>query len=230
MLKYIKLFIPYFVKRRLQNIYSRLKYDISIGRGSHVHKAILESDCKISESSKLMSSTMGRASYIGDNSIISCAKIGRYCSIGNFVNICLGNHPSHDFVSMHPCFYSLNGNSTSSYIKKQLFQEHEFIDEDGKYVCVIGNDVWIGNHVSILDGVTIGDGAIIGTGAVVTHDVEPYSIVGGVPAKVISYRFKKKEIEFLIDLKWWNRDEDWLRENAELFSNVKKIMSYNISK
>ena len=61
----------------------------------------------------------------------------------------------------------------------------------------IGNDVWIGNNVTIKYGVKIGDGAIIGSGAVVTKDVEPYSIVGGVPAKIIKYRFRPDEIEFL---------------------------------
>jgi acetyltransferase-like isoleucine patch superfamily enzyme len=226
LLKYIKQFVPYFVKRFLQNIYPRLKYGMSIGSGSHVHKVFLESDCKISQSSMLAASVMGRASYIGDNSTISAAKIGRYCTIGNFVNICLGNHPSHDFVSIHPCFYSLDGNSTPSYVEKQLFQEHRFIDEDKKYVCIVGNDVWIGNNVNILDGITIGDGAIIGTGAVVTCDVEPYSIVGGIPAKIIAYRFDKKEIAFLQDLKWWNLDESWLRENAELFSDIKRMMNF----
>ena len=224
MLSNVKKIIPYTIKRKLQNIYPRFKYGMSIGRGSHVHKTVLESDCKIYQSSSLMDSSMGRASYIGDNTTINSTKIGRYCCIGSHVSICLGNHPSRDFVSIHPCFYSLNGNSTQSYVNKQLFKEHKFVD--GKYVCVIGNDVWIGNNVNILDGVTIGDGAIIGTGAVVNKDVKPYSIVGGVPAKVLSYRFSKEEIIFLLKLKWWNFDENWLRENSLLFTDIKLIMKF----
>lgn len=88
----------------------------------------------------------------------------------------------------------------------------------------IGNDVWIGDSVLILDGVKIGDGAVLAAGAVVTADVPPYAIVGGVPAKVIRYRFNEDEIEHLIKLKWWDKSEQWIKENAHLFSNVKKFI------
>jgi virginiamycin A acetyltransferase len=69
---------------------------------------------------------------------------------------------------------------------------------------VIGNDVWIGNSVTIMQGIKIGDGAIIGTNALVTKDVEPYTIVGGNPAKVIRKRFDDETIAFLLELAWWN--------------------------
>ena len=70
-------------------------------------------------------------------------------------------------------------------------------------LCEIGNDVWIGTNVFLLAGVKIGDGAIIGAGAIVTHDVEPYAVVGGVPAKVIRYRYPKWMIESFMRIEWW---------------------------
>ena len=69
---------------------------------------------------------------------------------------------------------------------------------------VIGNDVWVGANVTILKGVSIGDGAVIAAGAVVTKDVEPYAIVGGVPAKFRKYRFDKEIVRKLLELQWWN--------------------------
>lgn len=91
------------------------------------------------------------------------------------------------------------------------------------YAVEIGNDVWICDGVQIIGGHCIGDGAIIAAGAVVTEDVPPYSVVAGVPAKVIRYRFSSDEIEFLLKLKWWNREEEWIRAHADLFEDIKKM-------
>jgi virginiamycin A acetyltransferase len=83
---------------------------------------------------------------------------------------------------------------------------------DNKGDIIVGNDVWIGYEAVIMAGVTIGDGAIIGTRAVVTRDVEPYSIVGGVPAKQIRKRFSDEKIAELLEIKWWNWEEDEIRQ------------------
>ena len=89
---------------------------------------------------------------------------------------------------------------------------------------MIGNDVWIGNDVRIFPGVTIGDGAVVGTGAVVTKDLEPYGIYAGVPAKLIRKRYDVGTIDALLDLKWWEKDEEWLREHSAWFADVEELI------
>ena len=95
---------------------------------------------------------------------------------------------------------------------------------DNKGDIVIGNDVWIGYKAIILAGVKIGDGAIIGTRALVTKDVPAYSIVGGVPAKIIRKRFSEDIINELEILKWW----DWPKQ--KIAQNIISIQSGDISK
>lgn len=94
---------------------------------------------------------------------------------------------------------------------------------DNKGNIVIGNDVWIGYEAIVMSGVTIGDGAIIGTRSVVTKDVEPYTIVGGIPAKVIKKRFDDATIEKLLAVRWW----DW--EDEEIKKKLSDIKQGNIA-
>lgn len=167
---------------------------------------------------RVRDSELGDFSYIARNSQVYNTRIGKFTCIGPNVNTGMGAHPSSEFVSSHPLFYSTLGQSSGmTFVDKNLFEEFP--------ETIIGNDVWIGNNVSIKYGVTIGDGAIIGSGAVVTKDVEPYSIVGGVPAKVIKYRFEKEQIRFLQEFRWWDKDIDWLRTNKELFCNIEKFIA-----
>jgi len=161
---------------------------------------------------------LGDFSYIARNCQVYNTKIGKFTCIGPNVNTGMGAHPSQEFVSSHPLFYSTLGQSGGLVIvEKNLFDEFP--------QTVIGNDVWIGNNVTIKYGVRIGDGAIIGSGAVVTKDVEPYSVVGGVPAKIIKYRFSPEEIDFLDKFRWWDKDLDWIRTNKELFIDIRSFMA-----
>ncbi len=96
---------------------------------------------------------------------------------------------------------------------------------DNKGDIVIGNDVWIGFEAVILAGVKIGDGAIIGTRAVVTKDVPPYSIVGGIPAKIIRKRYSPDIIEQLLSLRWWDWPKDRIKRNLPFImaSNIENM-------
>jgi carbonic anhydrase/acetyltransferase-like protein (isoleucine patch superfamily) len=115
-------------------------------------------------------------------------------------------------VSTSPFFYTSDKSNTDL---------HYF---EVNRLTTIGNDVWIGSRAILIDGVTIGDGAIVGAGAVVTKDVPPYAIVGGIPARIIKYRFEPEEISFLSKLRWWDKDPAWINNNRYLFDNVKKLM------
>lgn len=142
---------------------------------------------------------IGAFSHINAKCFIQNCTIGRYCAIGTGVKIGNGNHPTN-WLSVNACQYIQNFHNYE-YIFPNKINLKNF--KPYKHT-LIGNDVWIGANVFIKDGVTIGDGAIIGANSVVTHDVEPYAIVAGTPAKIIRYRFTPEIINQLLDLKWWD--------------------------
>jgi acetyltransferase-like isoleucine patch superfamily enzyme len=163
--------------------------------------------------SRLRDSEIGSYSYVARNCQVYNTAVGKFTCIGPNVMTGMGAHPSSGFVSSHPLFYSTLGQSSGLVIvEKNLFDEFPRTE--------IGNDVWIGNNAIIKYGIKIGDGAIIASGAVVTKDVEPYSIVGGVPAKLIKYRFSNEQIAFLLTFKWWDKDLEWLKSNKDFFQNI----------
>lgn len=141
--------------------------------------------------------------FIGDKLII-----GKFCMIASGVNFLMngGNHLTESLTA-YP--FAIFGGDWADAMQGKSYPN--------KGNTVIGNDVWLGHDVSIMPGVKIGDGAIIAAKSVVTKDVEPYTIVGGNPAKLIKYRFSQDKINALLDLKWW----DWPIE--KITSNLHKL-------
>jgi acetyltransferase-like isoleucine patch superfamily enzyme len=109
----------------------------------------------------------------------------------------------------------------STYPFSALCDEYSYIEGHPatKGDIVVGNDVWIASGATILSGVTIGDGAVIGCNALVTENVEPYSIVGGVPARHIKYRFSEDRIEKLKTIKWWELPEERIAQIVPLLQS-----------
>ena len=163
---------------------------------------------------------IGFGSYIASYTKLPHTKIGRFSCIAEHVSVISGEHPTHTFVSINPMFFSLLKQNGATFVTTQKFSEFRYADSNNKYSVIIGNDVWIGERVQIIEGVKIGDGAIVAAGAVVTRDVDPYSIVGGIPAKIIKKRFTDEQIKYLINYSWWDKPLDWIRSHANLFENI----------
>lgn len=181
----------------------------------------LEGKNLICNNSVISGSKIGKCSYIGYDSYIPNTMIGRYSSIASNVRVVAGNHPTRNYVSTHGAFYSKD--FFVSYVEEQRYTEFSYVDQEERYYVQIGNDVWVGSNVLILNGVKIGNGAVIAAGAVVVNDVEPYSIVGGVPAKVIRKRFNDDDIRFLEELCWWNWDEQMIIAYSDSFKDIRLL-------
>lgn len=199
------------IKLLLIKLRNRKKH-ISIGSHCNIaFKAIFEGYNGIREQC-YFSGSMGYASYIGKCSDIM-AHIGRYTCIGPYVRTVCGRHPTQGSVTIHPAFYSTHMQSGFTYVEKDSFIEQGSIAK-------IGNDVWIGANVTVVDDVIIGDGAIIASGSVVTKDVDPYTVVGGVPAKFIRNRFDDDTAAALLRIRWWDWHPEMLKQRAKDFADV----------
>ncbi len=196
----------YFSFNRLKKQYQNRKISILtfydkeslISNKSRIQRFVVLRKCVVSD-----------YSYIGYNTNIYNASIGKFCSISKDVCIGLPSHPTK-FISTSPLFVNIQNGTGYSWAKQDLFNS-----VPGK--VLIGNDVWIGMKSTIMGGITIGNGAIIAAHSVVTKDVPPYAIVGGVPSKIIKYRFDDDIIEALQKSEWWNRSDDFLQSNILSF-------------
>lgn len=212
------------IKRFIKKFRVKLKKtDVYFARGADIGRnSVFEGQNKIGVNS-WFDGYMGFGSYIGEECTIF-AKVGKYCSIGHKVSVLTGTHPSHKYVSTNPVFFSLGKQNGTTYVTKQKFKEKIYADEDNRYGCIIGNDVWIGYNATIMGGCKIGDGAIVAAGALVNSDVDPYKIVAGQPARVIGERFSNEQINWLLNFKWWDKPLDWIKIHAEEFDDIEKFI------
>ena len=213
----------------LKYLYTKLKWG---------NKVRLGHNCSISRSSEFeypnyvgdntyFRGHMGKYSYIASNSKID-AYIGRFTSIASNVTTVNGFHPSSEIVSTSPAIYSTHNYLIGSFTEDDFYNEYRY--SNNKNDVTIGNDVWIGHGATLLAGITIGDGAIVAAGAVVVTDVAPYSIVGGVPAKLIRYRFSNNDVKSLVEFQWWEKDDEWLKHNVNSFRHIEDFIKLIDSK
>ena len=153
---------------------------------------------------------LGKHTYIGKHARLcppDKIKIGDYCTIANDTMFNPVGHPIN-WLSVHPFQY---WKKCDPRLYGDMVNENAIHHNEQPKNIEIGNDVWIGERAVVMGGVNIGDGAIVAFGAIVTKDVPPYAIVGGVPAKVLKYRFPQEIISELLELKWWDLPYDFIK-------------------
>ena len=178
-------------------------------RPSAVRTSEIHAKARVGAASQVVETRIGRYSYCGADCSIVNAEIGNFTSIADQVVIGGATH-AMQHVSTSPVFHA----------GRNPFRR-VFSDDPAPLAprTTVGHDVWIGHGAKIASGVTIGNGAVVAMGAVVTRDVEPYSIVGGVPAKRLKERFSSEMAEKLTDLAWWDWSEEKLQARAHLFDD-----------
>lgn len=173
---------------------------------------------EIKAHSILEETRMGDYSYCAGYNQIYAAEIGKFCSIASFVRINPGNHPCYSRAAQHHFTY-----------RRSLFgfgeDDERFFQERMNKVVTLGHDVWLGHNVTVMPGVTIGNGAVVGSAAVVTQDVEPYSVVAGVPARKIRMRFSDRVIRGIESTRWWDWDHDTIRERLADFNDIQGFIA-----
>jgi phosphonate metabolism protein (transferase hexapeptide repeat family) len=165
---------------------------------------------EIYERCSIGDSAIGDYSYVVRDGEIWCATIGKFVNIASHARINAPNHPTWRATLHHFTYRAEN-------YWPDAEAEAGFFEWRREHAVTIGHDVWLGHGVTILPGVTVGNGAVIGAGAVVSRDVEPYTIVAGVPAKPIRRRFSEDIAARLEALAWWDWSHARLRASLEDF-------------
>jgi acetyltransferase-like isoleucine patch superfamily enzyme len=209
-----KIFKNFFRKRVLEivnEVINEKELQKNLIRHSFVSKS-----AKLYSTYSVSDSQIDNFTYVAKNAQISRTSIGKFCSIGpNFLSG-WGIHPING-VSTSPMFYSTHKQNGTTLSEVDKIEERRLI--------VIGNDVFIGANVTVLDGITIGDGAIIGAGAVVSKDIPPYAIAIGCPIQIKKMRFDDSRIRELMRIKWWDFNEEELKNVEKYFFDIDGFIS-----
>jgi phosphonate metabolism protein (transferase hexapeptide repeat family) len=165
-----------------------------------IHDSTLGAWTAVGARTSIAESALGDYSYVVSDCQVIYSQIGKFCSIAAQSRLNPGNHPL-ERVAMHHFTYR-----SASY--GMGADDPNFFGWRRKHQVVLGHDVWIGHGAVVLPGVTIGTGAVVGAGAVAAHDVPPFAVAVGVPARIVRFRFDDRRIARLLALAWW----DWPHE------------------
>jgi phosphonate metabolism protein (transferase hexapeptide repeat family) len=165
---------------------------------------------EIGARSRVSETVLDDYSYLGIDCEIWCAEIGKFSNIASHVRINATNHPT-----WRPTLHHFTYRAGDYWPEEK--DETEFFDWRRGNAVKIGHDTWLGHGSTILPGVTVGNGSVVGAGAVVSRDVAPYTIVGGVPARLIRERFDAATGNRLDRLAWWDWSHDRLRQALDDF-------------
>ncbi|MFN8523940.1 MAG: DapH/DapD/GlmU-related protein [Chloroflexota bacterium] len=171
----------------------------------HITDSALGRWTEIGAGTTISESSFGDYSYCAGDVSIIYSRVGKFCSIASHVRLNPGNHPM-DRVTQHHLTYRR--------ARFNLAEEDDaaFFDWRRSHTVTVGHDVWLGHGALVMPGVTIGTGAVVAAGAVVTRDVAPYTVVAGVPARVLRPRFDAQIAERIARTEWWNWSHETIRE------------------
>ncbi|MDI6836093.1 MAG: DapH/DapD/GlmU-related protein [Rhizobiaceae bacterium] len=184
-----------------------------VHESANVTNSTLGRYTEVSERTRLDEVEMGDYSYIMQDGSVWCATIGKFANIAAAVRINATNHPTWRATLHHFTYRAADYFDGAE-------NDHGFFEWRRENRVLIGHDVWIGHGATVLPGVTVGNGAVIGAGAVISRDVAPYTIVGGVPARLIRERFPADVVAGMEALAWWDWSHDRLHAALEDFRRL----------